>query len=49
VALRDGNYESLPLEVVAEGERRVDVAALYDIEAYRPKVRRVDGKPMFLS
>ena len=28
--------------------KRVDVAGLYDIETYRPKVRHVAGKPMFL-
>jgi 6-phosphofructokinase len=47
-ALRDGNYADVPLEVTREGQRRVDVDALYDVEEYRPKVRRVDGKPMFL-
>jgi ATP-dependent phosphofructokinase / diphosphate-dependent phosphofructokinase len=26
----------------------VDVGALYDVDAYRPKIRHVDGKPMFL-
>jgi 6-phosphofructokinase 1 len=34
--------------VVREGVKRVDVPALYDSEAYRPKIRHVDGKPMFL-
>jgi ATP-dependent phosphofructokinase / diphosphate-dependent phosphofructokinase len=48
VALRDGNYANVPLEVIGEGSRRVDVAALYDVDEYRPKVRHVDGKPMFL-
>jgi len=48
VALRDGNYTNVPLEVIGEGSRRVDVAALYDVEEYRPKVRHVDAKPMFL-
>ncbi len=48
MALRDGNYANVPLEVTREGERRVDVDALYDAEEYRPKVRHVDGKPMFL-
>jgi 6-phosphofructokinase 1 len=28
--------------------KRVDIEALYDVEAYRPKLRHVDGKPMFL-
>jgi 6-phosphofructokinase 1 len=26
----------------------VDVDELYDVEEYRPKVRHVHGKPMFL-
>jgi 6-phosphofructokinase len=48
VALRDGNYTNVPLEIIGEGSRRVDVRALYDVDEYRPKVRHVDGKPMFL-
>ncbi|MGI9173729.1 MAG: hypothetical protein ACR2GR_00215 [Rhodothermales bacterium] len=30
------------------GIKRVDVDELYDADAYRPKVRHVMGKPMFL-
>jgi 6-phosphofructokinase 1 len=48
VALRNGNYANLPLEVLGQGVKRVDVEALYDAEQYRPKIRHVDGKPMFL-
>jgi ATP-dependent phosphofructokinase / diphosphate-dependent phosphofructokinase len=48
VALRDGSYANVPLGVLGEGVKRVDVDALYDREAYRPKIRHVDGKPMFL-
>lgn len=48
VALREGRYASVPLRVLREGRKRVDVAELYDAEQYRPKVRRVEGKPMFL-
>jgi 6-phosphofructokinase len=48
VGLRDGKYEDIPLRTVGEGVRRVDVGALYDVEAYRPKMRDVDGRPMFL-
>jgi ATP-dependent phosphofructokinase / diphosphate-dependent phosphofructokinase len=48
VALDDGNYTHVPLEVTGEGEKRVDVAELYDTDEYRPKVRNVLGKPMFL-
>jgi 6-phosphofructokinase 1 len=48
VALRNGNYANVPITVTRQGVKRVDVGALYDIEAYRPKIRHVDGKPMFL-
>jgi ATP-dependent phosphofructokinase / diphosphate-dependent phosphofructokinase len=48
VALRNGNYVNVPIDVVRQGLKRVDVGALYDAEAYRPKIRHVDGKPMFL-
>lgn len=48
VALRHGTYTHVPLKTVMEGTKRVDVDELYDVENYRPKTRRVEGKPMFL-
>ena len=48
VALRDGKYTNIPLKTVTSGVKRVDVDELYDIAAYRPRVRHVLGKPMFL-
>jgi len=48
VALRNGNYVNLPIAVVRQGVKRVDVGALYDVQNYRPKIQHVDGKPMFL-
>jgi 6-phosphofructokinase 1 len=48
VALRHGTYTHVPLKMVMEGTKRVDVDELYDTENYRPKARRVEGKPMFL-
>lgn len=48
VALRDGTYTHIPMSEVTAGIKRVDVDELYDTEAYRPKVRHVMGKPMFL-
>ena len=48
VALRDGTYTHIPMSTVASGVNRVDVDELYDVKAYRPKVRHVIGKPMFL-
>jgi 6-phosphofructokinase 1 len=48
VALRNGTYTAVPITATREGVKRVDVDELYDVEAYRPKVRHVAGKPMFL-
>jgi 6-phosphofructokinase 1 len=48
VALRSGTYTSVPISATREGVKRVDVDELYDVRAYRPKVRHVTGKPMFL-
>lgn len=48
VALRDGNYTHIPMSTVTSGVKRVDVDELYDSREYRPKVRHVLGKPMFL-
>jgi 6-phosphofructokinase 1 len=48
VALRNGTYTSVPMSTITQGLKRVDVAELYDKDNYRPKVRHVEGKPMFL-
>jgi len=48
VALRGGTYTNVPISVTGEGVKRVDVDELYDVDAYRPHVRHVGGKPMFL-
>jgi ATP-dependent phosphofructokinase / diphosphate-dependent phosphofructokinase len=48
MALRNGIYTNVPISTIAEGSKRVDVDELYDRDQYRPKVRNVDGKPMFL-
>ena len=48
VALCAGKYNDVAANILAQGVKRVDVDELYDVEAYRPKVRHVNGKPMFL-
>jgi 6-phosphofructokinase 1 len=48
VSLRNGSYTTVPITAVREGVKRVDVDELYDATQYRPKVRHVLGKPMFL-
>ncbi len=47
-ALRQGCYRTVDIEAVTGGAKRVDVKALYDPDAYRPDIRRVEEKPMFL-
>lgn len=48
VALRNGTYTTVPISATRAGVKRVDVDELYDVHEYRPKVRHVLGKPMFL-
>jgi 6-phosphofructokinase 1 len=48
VSLRNGSYTTVPISATREGVKRVDVDELYDVKEYRPKVRHVLGKPMFL-
>ena len=48
VALNQGIYGDVPLSTITAGQKRVDVRELYDADQYRPKVRHVSGKPMFL-
>jgi 6-phosphofructokinase 1 len=48
VALQNGQYTTVPVDTCTQGLKRVDVDELYDIEEYRPKVRHVLSKPMFL-
>jgi 6-phosphofructokinase 1 len=48
VALSRGIYTDIPLSTVTTGQKRVDIRELYDVESYRPKIRHVGGKPMFL-
>jgi len=48
VSLQQGIYTTVPLDMVVAGKKRVDVTALYDSQQYRPRVRDMLGKPMFL-
>jgi 6-phosphofructokinase 1 len=47
-ALQQGIYTTVPLDLIIAGKKRVDVTALYDPINYKPKVRDMLGKPMFL-
>jgi ATP-dependent phosphofructokinase / diphosphate-dependent phosphofructokinase len=48
VALQNGQYTTVPVDTCTQGLKRVDVDELYDSKEYRPKVRHMVGKPMFL-
>ena len=48
MAIRDGNYTTVAVDTCIKGKKRVDVPELYDTEEYRPVIRQVEGKPMFL-
>jgi 6-phosphofructokinase 1 len=48
VALQRGLYTDINLSTISQGVKRVNVAELYDVDQYRPKVRHVFGMPMFL-
>ncbi len=49
VALRNGNYVNVPLDVTRQGVKRVDVASLYDSDSYQtedPSRRRQTDVPI---
>ena len=48
-ALQGGVYTDIPISMIMQGRKTVDVGELYDIENYKPKVRSVAGMPMFLN
>ena len=48
VALKDGNYCHVPADTLLKGRKSVDVTGLYDPAAYRARLMRVEGMPMFL-
>jgi len=48
VTLSDGNYSHVPVDTLLHGSKSVDVSALYDKPAYRARLMRVEGMPMFL-
>jgi len=48
MALQRGIYTAVPIGTCVSGKKRVDVAELYDVESYRPRIRDMIGKPLFL-
>ncbi len=48
VAVQQGCFTTVPIDTAIQGKRQVDVKEFYDEQEYRPKVKAVVGKPMFL-
>lgn len=48
VTLADGKYGHVPIDTLLGGTKTVDVPSLYDSEAYRAKLMRIEAMPMFL-
>ena len=48
VALSEGRYTSVPVEIVTADKKRIDVNKFYDARNYRPKIQQYIGMPMFL-
>ncbi len=48
VAIQNGIYTHIPLSTLTSGVKRVNVDDLYDVDKYRPKIRSIEGKPLFL-
>jgi 6-phosphofructokinase 1 len=48
VTLTGGNYGHVAIDTLLKGRKSVDVTGLYDPAAYRAKLMRVEGMPMFL-
>ena len=48
-AVQGGKYVALDADAPSKGRRGVDVARNYDREAYRPRIRAMDGRPAFIG
>jgi 6-phosphofructokinase len=48
VALREGRYTDVPLEIVTASKKVVNVAEFYDTERYRPRYENFVNKPQFV-
>ncbi len=48
VALRNGRYDNLPIDVVTSSAKLVDVGKHYNVERLRPQYRRFAMQPLFI-
>jgi len=48
VSLRNGVYDSVPIEVVTGRKKMVDIHKFYDTDRLRPRYTTFEGKPLFI-
>ena len=48
VVLKNGRYDDVPIEVVTNNKKLVDVNKFYNTERYRPHYRKFHMKPLFI-
>jgi 6-phosphofructokinase 1 len=48
VCLRNGKYDSVPIEVVTSGKKVVDVEKYYNRDRLRPHYESFESKPLFI-
>jgi 6-phosphofructokinase len=48
VAVRNGVYDSVPIDVVTGSKKVVDVEKFYNTERLRPKYKKFSGAPLFI-
>lgn len=48
VCLKEGCYDSVPIEVIMEKKKVVDVEKYYNTERLRPKYKTFKGQPLFI-
>lgn len=48
VCVKDGVYGAVPIDVVFDSAKTVDVAQFYNTERLRPNYRTFEGKPLFI-
>jgi len=49
MAIVDGKYDTVPVELVTAAKRVVDVGSYYNTKRYRPKFTNMKGLPLFLK
>jgi len=48
VVLKNGRYDNVPIEVIIETKKVVNVEKHYNTERYRPNYQSIEMKPMFI-